>query len=131
MAKTVKSTATTIKTKWTPDDIQKAFAEIDKHEKNQAEYGGFAARAAKTAQERFGLLPKAWAMTKTLRKQEPDIRAAIMRQSLMLWEACGFFDQVDMFDDLIAFLEQLLDRLKKQKNNRPKTEELDDLAGED
>lgn len=108
MAPKVKSIEPSIQ-RPTPTDVQRAVQEASRHRKTASEYSGEHGGVVKRFTDRWGTNKKAFGWARSLYDMEPDKRQSTVRDFLELTRKLGFLDQGDLFEDLGADVDKVLD----------------------
>lgn len=93
-------------------DLKRVITEINRQKELASEYSGHAGKATASAVERYGLDRQALSFTRKLAGMETAKRQSTIRSAIDYFDKMGFFDDIDLFDDVIGTMERIVHRAR-------------------
>lgn len=121
MAKRAKKTdVTSSKSSITPEELKRVVGNFMSETAEASERNGAAGSIVKNALDRYGLDRKAFRFVLGLAKMETTKRQATIRSLIELSDKMGYFEDVDMFDDVIETMSNIVEGKRPAKEEAPK-----------
>lgn len=115
-----KADVTSSKSSITSDELRRVVNQFMSETAEASEHNGAAGSIVKNALDRHGMDRKAFRFILGLAKMETTKRQATLRGVIELADKMGYFDDVDMFDDVISTMANIVDGKRPAEDETPK-----------
>ncbi|KAB2666766.1 hypothetical protein F9K91_02170 [Brucella tritici] len=115
-----KADVTSSKSSITSDELRRVVNQFMSETAEASEHNGAAGSIVKNALDRHGMDRKAFRFILGLAKMETTKRQATLRGVIELADKMGYFDDVDMFDDVISTMANIVDGKRPAEDEAPK-----------
>lgn len=102
--------------RFSKDDLERVVRDINRHKENASEHSGLAGKATQNAAELYNLDKTALTFVSRLKRKDPSQSMATLCAVIHYAETLGLLDQVDMFNDAIAAMEEVILRARQGHN---------------
>lgn len=115
-----KADVTSSKSSITAEELRRVVNQFMTEAAEASEHNGAAGSIVKNALDRHGMDRKAFRFILGLAKMETTKRQATLRGVIELADKMGYFDDVDMFDDVISTMANIVDGKRPAEEDAPK-----------
>lgn len=98
------------------DELERVVRDINRHKENASEHSGLAGKATQNACELYNLDKAALSFVTRLKRKDPFQAQATLCALIYYAETLGLLDQVDMFNDAVAAMEEVILRARNGHN---------------
>ncbi|KAB2776495.1 hypothetical protein F9L00_14260 [Brucella anthropi] len=115
-----KADVTSSKSSISSEELRRVVNQFMSETAEASEHNGAAGSIVKNALDRHGMDRKAFRFILGLAKMETTKRQATLRGVIELADKMGYFDDVDMFDDIISTMANIVDGKRPAEDETPK-----------
>lgn len=102
--------------RFSKEDLERVVRDINRHKENASEHSGLAGKATQNACELYNFDKTALGFITRLKRKDPAQSQATLCAVIFYAETLGLLDQVDMFNDAVAAMEEVILRARQGHN---------------